>query len=716
MRALITRPRDDAEALVNELNAARVETFIEPLLNIASVPGALAKLDRVQAILLTSRNGVRALAEETDQRDTPIYAVGDATADIARELGFINVESAAGDSAALAQLVEDRLDPGDGALLHGSGTAVAGDLAGTLAAKGFTVRCEILYEARPAIRLSAELQALLTNGALDGATFFSPRTAQTFVNLVNAAGLSPACRAVTAICISPAVVRALGSMEFDEIRVASRPDAPAMIAAVMEVRDQLEAASDSNADNSESETEPETETANETEVPAEDDQIDNDDGIDEAIWEQAVEPPTGKISPAPAAQPAKRSGGRKGVWFLLIAVAVIGAGVATYPKWKSQLPANLISGGKTAPQVALDGSRIAIAELKNQIQQLRAETVGAISKSAKNLKTVEVQIVATEAALAAIEARLAATEMAAKGAAPASLELTVINQRIDSLKQQIENAKSAAAAGNSSPSMPPGVEDRLQRIESAAHKLAAEAQAPASPSAAEQALEAENQRLTTALQSLTGRLEAIGKQVAARDTRLAAIEAATARNAAASNAGVGNGSRGGALVVAVGQLRDALSRSTPFPAPLDTLKGVSSGNTHVMQAIAPLDAFAKGGIPTRALLKRQFSNVAAQATRVALVSRDTGWLDRTLAQLASVVTIRRVGDDVEGDTAQAILARAEARVQADDLAGAVAELARLTGAPAKSVASWRRDAEARLTADKAIGALTRIVIHRLARP
>ena len=141
MRALITRPRDDAEALVNELNAARVETFIEPLLNIASVPGALAKLDRVQAILLTSRNGVRALAEETDQRDTPIYAVGDATADIARELGFINVESAAGDSAALAQLVEDRLDPGAGALLHGSGTAVAGDLAGTLAAKGFTVRC-----------------------------------------------------------------------------------------------------------------------------------------------------------------------------------------------------------------------------------------------------------------------------------------------------------------------------------------------------------------------------------------------------------------------------------------------------------------------------------------------------------------------------------------------------------------------------------------------
>lgn len=105
MRALITRPREDAEALVAELNAAGIETFVEPLLNITTIAAAVAKLDKVQAILLTSRNGARALAEATEQRDAPIYAVGDATADAARELGFANVESASGDSAALAQLI-----------------------------------------------------------------------------------------------------------------------------------------------------------------------------------------------------------------------------------------------------------------------------------------------------------------------------------------------------------------------------------------------------------------------------------------------------------------------------------------------------------------------------------------------------------------------------------------------------------------------------------
>lgn len=744
MRALITRPQEDAETLVAELNAAGVETFVEPLLNITAIPDAVAKLDKVQAILLTSRNGARALAEATEQRDMPIYAVGDATAGVASELGFTSVESASGDSAALAQLIEDRLDPQDGALLHGSGTAVAGDLAGTLAAKGFTIRCEVLYEARPAARLSAALQAQLTDGVLDAVTFFSPRTAQTFVNLVNEAGLASACRAVTAICISPAVARALGTMEFYDILVASRPDAPAMIAAVTDARTRLETASRQAAaaevDETETETEIKTEpeTAIETSVAPDDDQIDRDDGDDDAIWEQAVEPPVRKSEIPPAAQTARRGGGRKGTWFLLIALVVIGAGFATYPKWKSHIPARFLPGGQvvtTAAPVAGPAaaptapSSAAIAGLKNQIQRLRAETAGAMGAAAKNLKAVEVQIVLTEAQLvkmeaqiAATESRLAKTEEAAKRPVPAALELTVVNQRIDSLKKQIEDVKSAQAAGNSSStaSMPPALEDRIQRIETAAKDLAVNVAAPASPSAAEQGLKAENQRLSAALQSLTARLETIGKDFAARNTRIAAVEAATARNAAAASVaatpGAGTGSHGGALIIAVGQLRDALSRSAPFPAQLATLNSVAAGNEEVTQAIAPLAAFAKGGIPTRALLKQRFNAVAARAARVALVSRDTGWLDRTLAQLASVVTIRRVGDDVEGDTAQAILARAEARVRADDLAGAVAELAKLTGAPAKSVASWRRDAESRLTGDKAIAALTRIVIHRLAAP
>ena len=47
-----------------------------------------ATLAACQAILVTSANGARALAEATEQRSKPIFAVGDTTAATAEGLGF----------------------------------------------------------------------------------------------------------------------------------------------------------------------------------------------------------------------------------------------------------------------------------------------------------------------------------------------------------------------------------------------------------------------------------------------------------------------------------------------------------------------------------------------------------------------------------------------------------------------------------------------------
>ncbi len=140
MRALITRPKEDSTAIAERLEELGIEPLIEPLMTIEKVDGAEIDLDGVQAILLTSRNGVRALADATSRRDVAVYAVGDSTAELARENGFAAVESAGGDSESLAALVRARLKPGDGALLHAAGAAVAGDLAGALAHDGFDVR------------------------------------------------------------------------------------------------------------------------------------------------------------------------------------------------------------------------------------------------------------------------------------------------------------------------------------------------------------------------------------------------------------------------------------------------------------------------------------------------------------------------------------------------------------------------------------------------
>lgn len=223
MRLLLTRPRDDAEPLAGELRRAGHAVLIEPMLEIRPLPDAAPDLDGVQAVLLTSANGARALAAATARRDLPVRAVGDATARAARRAGFADVVSADGDVAALAGLARARLDPAAGRLLHVAGSAVAGDLAAALTDAGFAVDRAVLYEARKAAALSPACRSALRDGRLDAALFFSPRSAAAFVRLADTAGLADACRRLSALCLSRAVADAAGVVPWRMISVAVRP-------------------------------------------------------------------------------------------------------------------------------------------------------------------------------------------------------------------------------------------------------------------------------------------------------------------------------------------------------------------------------------------------------------------------------------------------------------------------------------------------------------
>ena len=96
MRVLVTRPEEDSDRLAVCLGAIGVEVLPEPLLSIDYLDGPMLNLDGVQALLVTSANGIRALARRSTARGTPVYAVGDASAGAARDVGFTDVASASG--------------------------------------------------------------------------------------------------------------------------------------------------------------------------------------------------------------------------------------------------------------------------------------------------------------------------------------------------------------------------------------------------------------------------------------------------------------------------------------------------------------------------------------------------------------------------------------------------------------------------------------------
>ena len=229
-RALITRPREDSAALAEAVKRLGIEPVSAPMMAITYVSADIEDaFDSCQAVLFTSRNGVRALCRLTQRRDKKAYAVGDGTADLARENGFASVRSASGDSQNLARLVVDTLKPEDGPLLHAAGATVAGDLSGALEEAGFRTIRRTMYSAEPVGELPPGVLAALRDSELDCVLLFSPRTARIFLGLVAAAEIGSSLSGLAAVCMSDAVANELDPAAWREIRVAAAPTSETMV-------------------------------------------------------------------------------------------------------------------------------------------------------------------------------------------------------------------------------------------------------------------------------------------------------------------------------------------------------------------------------------------------------------------------------------------------------------------------------------------------------
>jgi uroporphyrinogen-III synthase len=229
MRLLITRPDEDAKPLAALLEKLGHKTISEALMIINNLTPLDIDLSGIQALLITSANGIRALASAHKDRSILIYAVGDASASVARKLGYKKVNSAAGNVETLATMIKKKLEPTDGPLIHVAGTYLMGDLAEILIADGFEVRREVLYKAKAVNELGPKTKDALKNKKIDGVLFFSPRTATLFCRFVTKSKLFEQCRPLTAFCLSAAVAKEAAMLPWASVIVAKNPDNNALL-------------------------------------------------------------------------------------------------------------------------------------------------------------------------------------------------------------------------------------------------------------------------------------------------------------------------------------------------------------------------------------------------------------------------------------------------------------------------------------------------------
>jgi len=206
--------------------------------------------------------------------------------------------------------------------------------------------------------------------------------------------------------------------------------------------------------------------------------------------------------------------------------------------------------------------------------------------------------------------------------------------------------------------------------------------APAAPAVdlrpLEQRLAALEQRPAPEPAAPAGPDPALSKRIAELDQRVAQAEqAATARAA-------------------------SLARLQRAALALD--RGVPIGE--IPDAPGALSRFAAAAPPTEAALRLSFPDAAERALAASRPEGDVqGMADRVWQRVRSLVTVREGGRVLLGAPAAVVLRAAEEKLDAGDLAGAVAELQALDPPAAAAMADWREQAASLLAAREALSTM-----------
>lgn len=156
-----------------------------------------------------------------------------------------------------------------------------------------------------------------------------------------------------------------------------------------------------------------------------------------------------------------------------------------------------------------------------------------------------------------------------------------------------------------------------------------------------------------------------------------------------------------ALLLTVGQLRDAVDRGDRFDRELAAARQMAQGDETTL-----LDSFAPGaetGIPRRETLRREFDALSDRLVQQEADSEGPGLWHVVSRNVRKVISLRRM--DGRGNDAEAVVARADAALRDGDWDKAIEEMKALPGPYEATADEWIRQARLRSAADRALSQL-----------
>ncbi|MBS0272374.1 MAG: uroporphyrinogen-III synthase [Proteobacteria bacterium] len=226
-RVLLIRSLKEAFPLIQALSLKGVETvsypFFEP--HFCSLPA----LKNPQALLITSKNALRAIDAQESLKKIRLYVVGDQTAKLAQDLGFSEVISASGTSHDLQKLILAKAHREKGVLYHLSGHIIKRDIVTGLQNQGFKAERHVVYRIKDINHLPKNLIDDFLHNQISHVMLFSSRTTHLFGTLLKKNKIEKTVKLMTAMCFSQDIAREAECLSWGKIWISPRPNLKNML-------------------------------------------------------------------------------------------------------------------------------------------------------------------------------------------------------------------------------------------------------------------------------------------------------------------------------------------------------------------------------------------------------------------------------------------------------------------------------------------------------
>lgn len=238
MRVLVTRPEEASHRTAAKIAALGHQAVLLPLMEAEHHPQAA--LDALRqphaAVAVTSAETARVLRTLGGElhphlRDT-VFAVGDATADALRAIGFASVQAAEGTGASMVEYFRPQLRQltSRHSLLYLAGQPRSPVFEEDLEAAGVPVTTVVSYTMRPVSIPEAVLSSALEQPPVDVVLLYSRATALRFFELPLSEDSLMVLSRSRILCLSDNVAQAVPKALKGNLATAASPDEDSLLA------------------------------------------------------------------------------------------------------------------------------------------------------------------------------------------------------------------------------------------------------------------------------------------------------------------------------------------------------------------------------------------------------------------------------------------------------------------------------------------------------